>query len=139
MLQLVNTLNADPWLCIPHLATDAYVAAFSAAVAAGLKAGLRAYVEYSNEVWNGIFDQTLYARQQVRAGGADVAVGGPCDRLACAGGVHVCAQLQARRRHPGHAQHHAGGILVTHSAMQGASWSRCCQAGEPLGCLCWAL
>jgi hypothetical protein len=29
MLSLANLLGADPWLCIPHLADDAFVTALS--------------------------------------------------------------------------------------------------------------
>lgn len=64
MIDLANTLNANPWFCIPHLASDDYVRQFATLVRDRLKPGLKAHIEYSNEVWNGIFDQYYYARDQ---------------------------------------------------------------------------
>ena len=37
MIQLCNTLDADPWFCLPHLASDDYVREFAAQVLKGLK------------------------------------------------------------------------------------------------------
>lgn len=67
MVALANTLGADPWFCMPHLAEDGYVSSFAAAVRDGLRPGLKAWVEYSNEVWNGQFAQAQWAAQQGRA------------------------------------------------------------------------
>ena len=64
MLELANRLNADPWFCMPHKATNDYVSKFAQAVRSGLSTNLRPYVEYSNEVWNGIFSQAVYAQNQ---------------------------------------------------------------------------
>lgn len=64
LIQLANTLDADPWFCMPHLATDDYVRRFAELVRTGLKPGLKVYVEYSNECWNGIFAQARYCREQ---------------------------------------------------------------------------
>jgi hypothetical protein len=64
MIDLANTLEADPWFCIPHLASDDYVRNFAALVRDRLKPNLRAHVEYSNEVWNGIFDQYYHAERE---------------------------------------------------------------------------
>ncbi len=64
MLDLANRLGADAWLNVPHLATDAYVTALAHAVHDKLAPGLQAYIEYSNEVWNGIFSQGTYCEQQ---------------------------------------------------------------------------
>jgi len=62
MIELGNRLNADPWLCIPHAADDAYVEAMAQLVKARLAPGRRPWIEYSNEVWNGQFEQARYAR-----------------------------------------------------------------------------
>jgi Secretion system C-terminal sorting domain len=62
MIKLANTLHANPWFCIPHQATDAYVTAFATMVRDSLDPSLKAYIEYSNEVWNGIFSQGSYAQ-----------------------------------------------------------------------------
>jgi hypothetical protein len=64
MLELSNRLGADPWFCVPHLANDQLVTELAGAVLQGLRSDLRAYVEYSNEVWNGMFGQAQYARDQ---------------------------------------------------------------------------
>ncbi len=61
MLDLANTLQADPWLCIPHLADDDCVRNFAALVKTRLDPRLKATIEYSNEVWNVGFAQTRWA------------------------------------------------------------------------------
>jgi hypothetical protein len=63
MIMLANRLRIDPWICIPHMADDDYIQKAAALVAARLDPSLKVYVEYSNEVWNGIFDQAIYADQ----------------------------------------------------------------------------
>jgi hypothetical protein len=64
MLALANQLGADPWFCIPHQADDDYVRNFARLVGERLAPGLRAWVEYSNELWNGQFEQADYVRQR---------------------------------------------------------------------------
>jgi hypothetical protein len=54
-------IEVNPWFCMPHLATDDYVRQFAEQVKRGLKPALKVYVEYSNEIWNGMFAQTRYA------------------------------------------------------------------------------
>jgi len=61
MIELANTVRADPWFSIPHRANDAYVREFAELVRDQLDAGLTPYVEWSNETWNGIYPQTQYA------------------------------------------------------------------------------
>ncbi len=60
MVDLCNYLGADPWFCMPHLATDDFVRQFARLVAGRLRAGLKCHVEYSNECWNGSFVQARY-------------------------------------------------------------------------------
>ena len=67
MLALSNTLDRDPWFNMPHMATDDFMRQFATLTKAKLKAGRKVYVEYSNEVWNGIFAQSSYALAQGRA------------------------------------------------------------------------
>lgn len=62
MVELSNRLGIDPWFTIPHMADDAYVAAYAKLVKQRIRPDLTVYVEYSNEVWNGIFRQSEYAR-----------------------------------------------------------------------------
>jgi hypothetical protein len=64
IIALANLLDLDPWVNIPHLATDAYVRSLAALLRDQLKAGLRAHVEYSNETWNGIFVQSIYVQDK---------------------------------------------------------------------------
>lgn len=61
MVDLANKLNCDAWFCMPHQANDDYVKAFAQVVEKSLKPELQAWVEYSNEVWNGSFKQHKYA------------------------------------------------------------------------------
>jgi hypothetical protein len=67
MIQLCNTLHADPWFCMPHRATDDYVRQFAAMLKARLDPGLKVYVEHSNECWNGIFGQAKYCLEKGKA------------------------------------------------------------------------
>lgn len=64
MIALANTLHADPWFCMPHLANDDYVRQFAQIVADTLDPDLKIYIEYSNETWNYQFEQAAYCRQK---------------------------------------------------------------------------
>ncbi|KIC14091.1 hypothetical protein [Leisingera sp. ANG-Vp] len=74
MLALANTLGADPWFTMPHMADDTYVRNFARLAEQGLDEDLRAYAEYSNEVWNWQFQQAAWADAQAQArwGGEDL-------------------------------------------------------------------
>lgn len=61
MVALANTQNADPWFNMPLEAPDSYYRAFAIYVRDHLRADRRAYVEVSNEVWNGQFAQSKRA------------------------------------------------------------------------------
>lgn len=67
MVDLANRVSADPWFTIPHKADDAYVTEYAKLVKAGLAAGLKAWVEHSNEVWNGQFQQSKDASTRGQA------------------------------------------------------------------------
>jgi hypothetical protein len=67
LIQLANTLHADSWFCMPHLATDDYVRHFAEMVKAQLDPNLKVYIEYSNECWNGIFGQARHCRDKGKA------------------------------------------------------------------------
>jgi hypothetical protein len=64
MIQLANTLQADAWFTLPHLATDDYVQQLATLVRDRLAPGLKAYIEYSNETWNCQFEQCRYMGTQ---------------------------------------------------------------------------
>jgi hypothetical protein len=64
MVDLANSLKADPWFTIPHLADDDYVRRFAALVKERLDPTLRPHIEYSNECWNGMFEQARYCQRK---------------------------------------------------------------------------
>ena len=80
VIDLLNTTGADGWINIPAEASDAYIASLIDLIKNGgngfapLDPSRRLYIEYSNEVWNSGFDQTLYNHTQavaeVNAGGS---------------------------------------------------------------------
>ncbi|MGX0975658.1 hypothetical protein ACSSVY_001368 [Roseovarius sp. MBR-51] len=67
MVDLANQIGADPWVNMPHMADDGYMRGFAAYLRDHLAPGLRADVEYSNEVWNFMFPQTAWVRDQALA------------------------------------------------------------------------
>lgn len=64
MVELANLTDSDPWFTIPHQATDEYVQNFAQYVEDNLEPDLNVYVEYSNEVWNRLFEQSRWAGEQ---------------------------------------------------------------------------
>jgi hypothetical protein len=71
MIDLANRTNHDMWVNIPHLADDDYSHQLAALIQANLKSGLKVYVEWSNETWNGQFQQTHYSYDRGNALGLD--------------------------------------------------------------------
>ncbi len=67
MCDLCNRLQCDAWICIPHMADDDYVERAARLVRERLNPKLRVWLEYSNEVWNGMFSQHRYAAERGRA------------------------------------------------------------------------
>ena len=63
IIRLANKVQADPWITIPHLATDTYIRNLAKLIKKSLDPRLVAYIEYSNEVWNRGFLQSRYATQ----------------------------------------------------------------------------
>ncbi|MEN8200674.1 MAG: hypothetical protein ABFR63_11450, partial [Thermodesulfobacteriota bacterium] len=63
-IEISNRLQAAPWFSIPHLADNTYVRRFAELVRDRLDPELKIYLEYSNETWNPMFDQTRYCREQ---------------------------------------------------------------------------
>jgi hypothetical protein len=64
MVDLCNRLKVNPWFCMPHRATDDYVRQFAKQVKTTLDPALTVYIEYSNEIWNGQFEQTRYSERE---------------------------------------------------------------------------
>lgn len=69
IIELSNRTGAQPWLCIPHMASDDYVRRFAALLKTDLDPSLPVWIEYSNELWNGVFSQAAYAQAQGEARG----------------------------------------------------------------------
>jgi hypothetical protein len=59
-VDIANTLNAHMWINIPHKATDDYIDSLATYILNNLNSNLNVYVEYSNEIWNTIFDQRAF-------------------------------------------------------------------------------
>ena len=66
-VQLANTIGADAWLNVPAMADDNYITQMATLVHNSLGASQKVYVEFSNEVWNGVFSQYHYAVAQGQA------------------------------------------------------------------------
>ncbi len=64
IVKLGNILQRDIWVTLPHKADDDYVRRYAEYVKAHLDPGLNVFIEYSNEVWNGMFSQNRYAREK---------------------------------------------------------------------------
>ncbi len=60
MIQLANQTHKDVWICVPHAADSNYIAQMASLFRDQLDPALSIYLEYSNEVWNWIFDQAHY-------------------------------------------------------------------------------
>ncbi len=66
LVKLANTVHADPWFNLPHNADDDYIEEFAEYVYDELDHNLKAWVEYSNETWNGRFWGAYYVRAKGR-------------------------------------------------------------------------
>lgn len=63
-IELANTMQANPWFTIPHLADDNYIREAANLIRENLDPSLQARIEFSNEVWNDNFSQATYASEQ---------------------------------------------------------------------------
>ncbi len=64
MIDLCNRMQADMWVCVPHVADQEYWRSLAQLVHDNLDPTLRCYVEHSNETWNGMFTQANYVMQR---------------------------------------------------------------------------
>jgi hypothetical protein len=82
MIELANRTDSDAWFCVPHRADDQYVEQMAKLIATTLEPERRVYVEYSNELWNNIFEQTGWAAQRGCATGLNKlgAYAGSCEQ-----------------------------------------------------------
>ncbi len=58
MVKLANSVRVDPWFNLPHRADNEFIRQYARYVSQHLDPKLKAYIEYTNEAWNGIFSQT---------------------------------------------------------------------------------
>ena len=71
-IDLANRLGADLWITVPHLTIENYEenpeenywTELARLIKAELDPGLNVYVEYSNETWNRMFSQAVYAAER---------------------------------------------------------------------------
>jgi PKD repeat protein len=63
MIALANQTKKDVWICVPHAADDEYITRMAELFRDRLDSARTIYLEYSNEVWNWIFDQAHYNEQ----------------------------------------------------------------------------
>jgi len=64
IILLCNELQVNAWINIPHLADDDYIRKTAELFRDNLDPDLTVYVEFSNEVWNGIFPAARYANKK---------------------------------------------------------------------------
>lgn len=64
VIALGNTTGKDVWINVPVAASDDYVRQLATLFRQSLRPGIRIYLEYSNEVWNGLFDQQRWNAAQ---------------------------------------------------------------------------
>jgi len=64
MVQLANEIGADAWFTMPHQADADYIRNYAIYVRDHLDPRLKVRVEWSNETWNWIFQQTHWTRDQ---------------------------------------------------------------------------
>lgn len=66
MTALANRVGADAWFSMPAEATDDYVRQSARLIHETLDPDSRIYIEYSNEVWNGVFTQEKHVTAEGR-------------------------------------------------------------------------
>jgi hypothetical protein len=69
IIQLANETRTDPWLMVPHRASDEFVRKMAELVRDQLDPSLKIYLEYSNELWNSSFRQFHWLKEQAHAEG----------------------------------------------------------------------
>ncbi len=64
VISLCNAVSADCWLNVPHNADDNYITQMATLAHQQLGSSQDVYIEFSNEVWNGTYQQSAYASAQ---------------------------------------------------------------------------
>ncbi len=60
LITISNLMQKDVWVNVPHLADEGYIDGMAQLFRDNLDPNLTIYLEYSNECWNWIFDQTYW-------------------------------------------------------------------------------
>lgn len=63
MVKYMNDYDKDGWVCVPHVASEDYIRNMAQYFRDNLEVERHIYVEYSNEIWNWMFDQTQWANE----------------------------------------------------------------------------
>lgn len=113
MADLANTIGADAWVTLPHLANDTYFRNAAEMMKSELDPDRRTYVEFSNEVWNWQFFQTAWA--------GDIAEQrwGAQDQWQQAYGMRAAQMARIWREVYADASHRMVAVLSTHATWLG--------------------
>ncbi len=57
VIEFSNQTDIDPWVCVPHMATDEYITSLATLFHADMEPERTLYLEYSNETWNPSYPQ----------------------------------------------------------------------------------
>jgi predicted outer membrane repeat protein len=93
VIELANLTGKDIWVNIPASASDGYVQQLAKMMHDQLNPGITIYLEYSNEVWNGLFGQTRWNSDAA----ADEHFNDPDSELNYDGGTFSRDRLERRR------------------------------------------
>lgn len=64
IVDIIRRSGRNVWINVPHMATNDYVSQYATLLFNSVPASQKIFVEYSNEVWNGFFEQARYAQAQ---------------------------------------------------------------------------
>lgn len=71
MIDMANRMNMDVWICVPHKATVDFNTKLAQLVKEQLKPELKVYIEWSNEVWNGMLPYSIAQQYASGLGGGN--------------------------------------------------------------------
>jgi hypothetical protein len=86
-IDLCNELDADGWVCVPHMASDSYIRQMATLWHDRLESGRKVYLEFSNEMWNWNFPQSEWILNNA-PGAADAYVSSDLAAIGPAGDMH---------------------------------------------------
>ncbi|HEX4873246.1 MAG TPA: Calx-beta domain-containing protein [Nevskiaceae bacterium] len=75
IIAVANLMDLDPWITLPHRASDDYFRQTARLFRDQLEPGRRVYIEYTNENWNFQFPQSTFILEESRRLGLDVPEG----------------------------------------------------------------